>query len=127
MNDCLERNFVVFGCLSFHSFNHSVPSLLNTMMRPKSGEPGLITFSTKVMMERDEKKSCGLKVLLATLHLLIGTPGWGFNAFFLRNQLVIHKLTTAKKIPVESPNMRMPVIASSGASIRHCSVNTRSP
>jgi hypothetical protein len=42
-------------------------------------------------------------------------------------QLLIHRLTTAKKSPVESPHMRTPVIASNGASNRHGLGSTTSP
>jgi hypothetical protein len=40
---------------------------------------------------------------------------------------MIHRLTSAKKRPVESPHMRIPVKVSSGANIRHNLGNARSP
>jgi hypothetical protein len=51
----------------------------------------------------------------------------GSNAVLLCIQLPIHRLTTAKKSPAESPHKRMPVNASSGANIRHGLGNTSSP
>jgi hypothetical protein len=64
---------------------------------------------------------------MATLHLFMGAAEGGSDAVLRCIQLPIHRLTTAKKSPVESPHMRMPVNDSSGASIRHGLGNTRSP
>jgi len=65
--------------------------------------------------------------LMATIHLLIGAVVQGSDAVLVCIQLLIHRLTTAKKSPVESPHISIPVNASSGASIRHGLGNTRSP
>ena len=40
-------------------------------------------------------------------------------------QLLIQRLTSAKKRPVERPYMRVPIAVSSGASVRHCVGNAR--
>jgi hypothetical protein len=66
-------------------------------------------------------------VLLATPYWLLVTGGWGSDSVFLRIQLLIHRMATAKKSPVESPHMRMPVNVSTGARIRHGLGNMRSP
>jgi hypothetical protein len=57
--------------------------------------------------------------LMARLHLFVGAAERGVNAVLLFMKLLIHRLTTAKKSPVESPHMRMPVNVSTGPSIRH--------
>jgi hypothetical protein len=51
------------------------------------------------------------RFLMATLYLLIGAAERGSNAVLLFMKLLIHRLTTAKNSPVESPHMRMPVNA----------------
>jgi hypothetical protein len=64
---------------------------------------------------------------LATLYFFFGAAESGSNSDFLCIQLLIQRMTTAKKSPVESPHMRMPVNVSTGARIRHGLGNMRSP
>jgi hypothetical protein len=64
--------------------------------------------------------------LMTTLYLFVLSAEWGSNAVLFWVQVLIRRLTSAKKRPVENPHMRMPVKASTGASIRHGGGNMRS-
>ena len=63
----------------------------------------------------------------AATRLLLQTSREIYSALLLCVQLPIHRRTNAKKSPVESPHMRMPVNASTGARFRQFMGNMTSP
>ena len=70
---------------------------------------------------------CRSRGFIAMPYLLIAGAARESNTVCRFIQLPIHRVRSAKKSPVDTPHMRMPVNASSGANIRHGLANTRSP
>jgi hypothetical protein len=61
------------------------------------------------------------------LYVVTGAAVWGADRIARSTQLPINRTRNAKKSPVESPHRRIPIKASSGASILHDLLNTSFP